>query len=273
MAPPACLKQPAFFLGHGAVALTMDEGDATGRWLRRLGTSLRADAPRAVLCVSAHYVAPRLRVTGAAWPTTVPDRGHGALQSFTYPAPGSPAIARRVIELLLDTGIDATFDAERGLDHGAWVPLSRMFPEHDIPVVELSLHAGGDPEHHVAIGRALEPLRREGVLIVGSGGVTHGAEVERPASDGDVLPEAARRFEGWVIDLVTRGSPYSRSRGLARFRNHEQALTAHPTDEHFLPLLVVAGAASVDKSSENVGELVHAAAQRGRSMTAFRFAR
>ncbi len=275
MASPSAPKQPALFIAHGDIAATLDDGDPTNRWLRRLGPSLRARAPRAVLCISAHYVAPRLRVTGAERPPTILEPRHAAIEALsglTYPVPGSPLVARRILELLLGAGFDASIDGDRGLDHGAWVPLSLMFPEHDVPVVQLSLHAGGDPELHLAVGRALEPLRHEGVLIVGSGGVTRGAEPGRPAG-ADALPEWSRRFDAWVTELVTRAAPYARSRGLAQFRRHEHAWKVHPTDDHFLPLLVIAGAASVDKGPENVGELVHTAAQRGLSMSAFRFMR
>ena len=273
MPTPAAPKQPALFLAHGDPALTMDDADATNRWLRRLGPLLRANPPTAVLCISAHHVAPRLRLTGAEHPATLHDHPHPALQPFTYPAPGSPLLTRRVLELLLHAGLEATVDHERGLDHGAWVPLSRMFPEHDLPVVQLSLHAQNDPELHLEIGRAIEPLRGEGVLLVGSGGVTHDAGLAASPDDRGPLPEWARRFDAWVIEIVTRAAPYARSRGLAQYREHEHALKAQPTDDHFMPLLVVAGAASVDKSRDNVGELVHTAAQRGQSMSAFRFGR
>ena len=276
MSPGPTAKQPALFISHGEPAFTMDAEDATNRWLRRFGPSLRATNPRAVLCISAHHVASRLCVGAADPQPTLHDHASTSLSSFTYPAPGSRTMARRVIEQLLRAGLDATLDDKRGLDHGAWMPLSIMFPEHDLPVVPLSLHAAGDPELHLAIGRAIAPLRDDGVLIVGSGGVTHhlaATEKAVPAGDRQVLPEPARRFDAWVTELVTRAAPYARSRGLAQFRRHELSRIVLPSDEHFLPLLVVAGAASVAKNPDNLGELVHTGAQNGLSMSAYLFTR
>jgi 4,5-DOPA dioxygenase extradiol len=277
VSPPAAARQPALFIGHGAPAFTLSEADATNRWLRRLGPALRAGAPRAVLVVSAHYTAPRLRVTGADAPATLHDHDFAAARSFMYPAPGSRALARRVIELLLHAGLSVTLDDATGLDHGAWMPLSLMFPEHDLPVIELSVHASGDPELHLAMGRAIEPLRDEGVLVLGSGGTTHNqAEFARSLAaraDPHLLPAWALRFDAWVGEIVTRAPPFARGRGLSNFRRHPNAHLAMPTDEHFMPLLVVVGAASGDRSTANVGELIHAGGQHGLSMSAFRFAR
>lgn len=236
-------------------------------FLRRFGAALSATPPRAVLCLSAHFATPKLTITTADAPPTLHDHDVAELLSVSYEARGDKLLARRVIEHLLSARLQATGDESRGLDHGAWMPLSLLFPAADIPVVQLSLLTSCDPELHFAIGRALEPLRDEGVLILGSGSLTY------ESRDAAGLSDASKRFQSWVTDLVTGPQPYSRGRGLTRFRDHPDVRHAHPTDEHFMPLLVVAGAASSDRSRDNVAELLHAGAQRGLSMAAFRFRR
>ncbi len=226
------------------------------------------------MCVSAHFVAPAFSVTTSEAPTLLRDAESEAI-SAAYCPRGSVALARKVLENLFYAKLKASADPARGLDHGAWLPLSIMFPAADIPVVEISLHTSLDPEMHFALGRALEPLRDEGILIVGSGSLTHDlADHERVSHDpeaSDVLGERSRRFETWVTDLLTGSAPYARARGLTRFRDHPDAPAVHPNGEHLLPLLVVAGAASKDTSRGNVGVLVHAGSQRGLSVAAFSF--
>jgi aromatic ring-opening dioxygenase catalytic subunit (LigB family) len=150
-----------------------------------------------------------------------------------------------------------------------------MFPAAEVPVIELSLHTSLDPEMHFALGRALEPLRDEGILILGSGSLTHDlADLEKISSKPgapDVLGERSRRFEHWVTDLLTGSAPYARARGLTRFRDHPDARAVHANGEHLLPLVVVAGAASKDMPRGNEGVLVHAGSQRGLSVAAFSF--
>jgi 4,5-DOPA dioxygenase extradiol len=270
----ATVRQPACFVGHGVPALLAKASDPTRAWLGRFGTSLRARSPQGVVCVSAHCVAPSFSVTTAETPSLLRGADCEAI-SAGYQPRGSIALARKVIENLLYAKLKASADPARGLDHGAWLPLSFLFPEADIPVVEISLHTSLDPEMHFALGRAIEPLRDEGILILGSGSLTHDlADHERIASSpdaADVLGERSRRFETWVTDLLVGSAPYARARGLTRFRDHPDARAVHAGGEHLLPLLVVAGAASKDMPSGNEGVLVHAGSQGGLSMAAFCF--
>jgi len=271
------MRLPALFIGHGVPAVLSSEGDPTRSWLERFGASLRETPPSAIVCVSAHFVAPRFTVTTSDSVEPLHDHGVPSLASREYRPPGGRRIARRVLELLLGAGFDAVGDETRGVDHGAWLPLSSLFPAADVPVVELSLHGGLDADVHFTMGRAIEPLRDEGVLVLGSGALTHDtAELEARARLLDpptALPEASRRFQAWAIDILTRAAPFTRGRGLTRFQDHPDSRKAHPTTEHFLPLLVVAGAASADRSPENVAAIAHLGAHLGVSTAAFCFRR
>lgn len=268
------LRQPACFIGHGVPAALATEGDPTRAWLRRFGASLRERPPLGIVCVSAHFVAPTFCVTTSESPDIMVDGESEAITADFRPR-GSVALARKVIESLLYAKLKATADPARGLDHGAWLPLSLMFPEIEAPIVQISLHASLDPEMHFALGRAIEALRDEGILIVASGSLTHDlADLERISGDPgapDVLGERSRRFETWVTDLLTGSAPYARARGLTRFRDHPDARAVHANGEHLLPLLVAAGAASKDMPRGNEGVLVHAGSQRGLSTAAFTF--
>lgn len=269
-------RQPGLFVGHGVPARLADPGDAAHAWLRRFAALLEATPPKAVLCVSAHWVTQRLTVTTGSAPPRLHEGGAESVGS-TYAPRGDERIARRVIEALLGGGLTATGDDARGIDHGAWLPASILFGDAVVPVLQLSLLSSMDAETHFAIGRALESLRDEGILILGSGGVTNDMKEHARASAAGAaatsLPESSRRFETWVTDLITRSAPYARGRGLTRFRDHKDARAAHPTDEHFMPLLVVLGAASSDRSPENVGALVHAGCHLGLSTASYSFRR
>jgi 4,5-DOPA dioxygenase extradiol len=270
------VRQPAIFLGHGVPALLAAEGNATRAWMRRFGASLRATSPEGVVCVSAHFVAPAFTVTTSDAPSILDEDETASLSAEPRPR-GSVALARRVIEHLLHAGLKPRSDPTRGLDHGAWLPLSLLFPDGDLPVVEVSLHESLDADMHFALGRALEPLRDEGFLVVGSGSLTYDlADRARIASDpaaADVLGERSRRFQAWVTDLLTHSASYARARGLTRFRDHPDAHAVQATGEHFLPVLVVAGAASQRSGPEGRGLQVHAGTQQGLSMAAFVFER
>lgn len=247
-------RQPSVFVGHGVPVVLASDGDPTRAWLGRFGSSLRAASPRGIVSVSAHFVAPAFSVTTA-----------------------EAQLGRRVIEQLLAAGLRPRTDPSRGLDEGTWLPISLLVPEADVPIVEVSLHESLDAEAHFALGRALEPLRDEGILILGVGSVTHDpADLERLASDAgapDVLGERSKRFQAWVTDMVTQPASYARARGLTRFRDHPDAHAVHVTGAHFLPLVVVAGAASRNTGAEGAGVQVHAGSQRGLSMAAFMFER
>lgn len=229
--------QPTLFVSHGAPTFALEPGHAGPR-LAELGRSVRR--PAAVLVVSPHWMTPTPRVAVAASPTTIHDFGgfDPALYDIAYPAPGHPALAQRAIELLRAAGWPAQPDERRGLDHGAWVPLLHLFPKADVPVFQVALPARLDGASAWEFGAALRPLSRENVLIVGSGSLTHNLYEFRT---GATREEAyAAEFAHWVRDAVLR-----HDEDALRHTLHAApyAQRAHPTPEHFWPLLVAAGAA------------------------------
>lgn len=224
---------PALFVSHGSPMLAMDQTQPAHGFLRELGSTL--PRPQAILVISAHWDSSAPRITGAPRPDTIHDfYGFPApLYEIHYPAAGNPALAKDVMDLLQPR---AVVDPIRGLDHGAWVPLLLMYPQYDIPVVQLSLQTPLGPEHHLKIGEALKSLRERGVLIIGSGGATHNlreyfnsAEDHKPYED----------FSSWLNDALTRGD---REALLDYRRRAPQAARCHPTEEHFMPLFVTLGA-------------------------------
>jgi len=233
---------PSIFIGHGSPAMALEDGP-TPAFLRDLGRQL--PRPDAVLCVSAHWETPAPAASTATRPETIHDF-YGfpePLYERRYPAPGAPALARRAADLLLEQGLRCDLDPARGLDHGAWIPLAMIYPAAGVPVAQLSIQPHLGPAHHVALGRALEPLREEAVLILASGNITHNLR-ELPASraggDAPDTPAAwAAAFDDWVEGRVTAGDVGA----LVDYRRRApHAARAHPRDEHFLPLLVAAGA-------------------------------
>jgi 4,5-DOPA dioxygenase extradiol len=231
-------KLPSLFVSHGAPTLPLETADPTHVFLRRLGTSI--GRPQAILMVSAHWDTPVATVTTAAQPATIHDF-YGfppELYALRYAAPGAPALAHDVMGLLQAAGISARSDAERGLDHGAWVPLTLMYPAADIPVVQLSLQTPAGATHHLRIGEALRPLRERGVLLIGSGGATHNLrEFFRPSAGGDF--SYAAEFTDWLAKTLEDRDLDSlvHYRGLA-----PSAVRAHPSEEHLLPLFAAVGA-------------------------------
>lgn len=235
-------KQPTLFVPHGAPDLLLTDHVAK-RFLAGLGSQV--GRPAAIVIVSAHWEAPEAAVTTATSPETIYDfYGFPAeLYTYRYPAKTDPALAERVIELLSDKGIAAKADPARGFDHGAWVPLILAYPEADIPVVQLSLIRGGSARQHFELGQALAPLREEGVLIVGSGSVTHNLRGLGP--EGMPAPDWATDFDRWVSDGAEKGDWDE----LLQFpAKPATARLAHPTPEHFMPFYVAAGAGSPDKA-------------------------
>lgn len=230
---------PTVFVSHGAPTFALEPGLA-GAQLRALGAAL--GKPRAILVVSPHWMTREVQVTAAERPETVHDFGGfaRALFDIQYPAPGSPELAARVQQALQAHGIAASLDADRGLDHGAWVPLLHMVPDADVPVVQVSLPLDADEARAFELGRALAPLAHEGVLIVGSGSLTHNLYEFRMGGDAQEAAYA-REFTGWIRQAVLDGDT---ERLVHALQHAPHAQRAHPTTEHFLPLLVAAGAAS-----------------------------
>lgn len=229
---------PTLFVSHGAPTLVMDPVP-TRDFLRGLGAAL--PRPRAILCVSAHWDTDAPRLTSSEHPQTIydfygfPDE----LYDMIYPASGDPALAQRVAGLLTAAQIPIALDKERGLDHGAWVPLMLMYPEADIPVVQLSIQSHSSPAHHLKMGQALTPLRQEGVLIVASGNATHNL---RDVFNHDMLAPPvpyAREFADWLTARIESGDTDAL---LDYLEQGPSGPRNHPTADHYLPLLVALGA-------------------------------
>jgi 4,5-DOPA dioxygenase extradiol len=231
-------RLPSLFVSHGAPTFALEPGLA-GQQLTALGAAL--PRPAAVLVVSPHWMTSSPRVGIAAQPQTIHDFGgfEPALYRIDYPAPGHPRLAHKAVDTLNAAGWTAQADERRGLDHGAWVPMLHLFPQADMPVFQVSLPSRLDVASAWAFGAALAPLADEGVLIVGSGSLTHNLGEFRAGAGSDE-PYAAE-FATWVRDAVVQGDS-ARLRQTLVLAPHAQR--AHPTTEHFWPLLVAAGAAA-----------------------------
>jgi 4,5-DOPA dioxygenase extradiol len=219
----------------------IEPGEA-GPKLRRLGQDL--PRPKAVLVLSPHWMTPEVRVTTSARPETIHDFGGfpQPLYEIQYPAPGAPDVARRALELLRAAGWNAVADERRGLDHGAWVPVRHLYPDADVPVLQVSMPRTLDAQGAVQLGRDLAPLAAEGVLIVGSGSITHNLyEVFRsPVASPQPY---AQEFVDWARDAVRRHD----EQALVHYLDSApHAQRAHPTAEHYLPLPFAFGAAQPD---------------------------
>jgi 4,5-DOPA dioxygenase extradiol len=230
-------QMPTVFVSHGAPTFAM-QGGLAGDRLSALGRALpRAEA---ILVVSPHWMTARPTVGAAARPETIHDFGgfDAALYRLRYPAAGSPSWAGRAAQALRDAGWATETDDRRGLDHGAWVPLLHMFPLADVPVFQVSLPARLDADSAWALGAALQPLTREGVLVLGSGSLTHNLHEFRQAHGHD--EPYVEEFAAWVRAAAESGDVNRLRRTLVEAPH---ARRAHPTPEHFWPLLVAAGAA------------------------------
>ncbi len=215
------------------------EDSAAGRFLDGLGASM--PRPRAIVVASAHFTAPGASIGANGHPQTVHDFNGfpDALYQIRYPAPGDRSLADDVARRLSDAGLAPVMLRDQGLDHGVWVPLRRMYPQADVPVVPLSVDPRGTATEHLAIGRALAPLRQAGVLVVGSGGFVHNLR-ELAWGDRDApTPGWALAFARWMRDRLVAGDIDAL---LAWDRLAPGARQAHPTAEHLMPLFVALGA-------------------------------
>jgi len=236
---------PTLFIPHGAgPCFFMEwtrgrpgEWDAMAAWLKSLVAGL-PERPKAILVVSGHWEEPAFTVGSADYPELIYD--YYGFPEHTYrlvfDAPGAPALAARVKDLIAAAGLPVREDPVRGYDHGVFVPLKLVTPDADIPVVQLSLQQDLDPETHLAVGRALRPLRDEGVLIVGSGMSWHNMRGFNPA-----FTEKSRAFDGWLEAALA--DPAGRDEAIRHWVRAPYAREAHPREEHLAPLFVAAGAA------------------------------
>ena len=235
--PRSAARLPVLFVGHGS-PLNAIEDNRWSRALRALAVTL--PAPRAILAVSAHWYVPTTRITGDPEPETIHDFSvfPPQLYAVRYPAPGDPALARRAADLL---GPDrARVTDEWGLDHGTWSVLVHLRPAADVPVVQLSVHRALPPDGHLALGRALAPLRDEGVMILASGNLVHNLRdaLGRFGDPEPATPAWAEQFDAGVARAVTaRDTDF-----LLGALESEAGRRAHPSPDHYLPLLYAVGA-------------------------------
>jgi 4,5-DOPA dioxygenase extradiol len=243
---------PALFLSHGSPMLALTDSPARD-FLRGLGREL--GEPSAILVASAHWETETPALNAAARNTTIHDF-YGfppALFAMRYEPPGAPAVAEKAAALLAKAGLPSTIDPERGLDHGAWVPLVLMYPRANIPVLQVSIQSHLGPTHHLRLGRVLAPLREENVLVIGSGSFTHNlSRLRRDAIDGP-QPADVVAFADWFDAAITE----QRTDDLLNYRTRAPyAVQQHPTDEHLLPLYVALGAGA----EKPAGERLHSSA-------------
>ena len=234
-------RQPVLFVGHGSPMNALED-NPWSRGFRSLGALL--PRPKAILAISAHWYVPGTYLTANARPETIHDFGGfpPALFQLRYPAPGDPALARQVVALLGPAR--AALREDWGLDHGTWSVLRHLRPDADCPVVQLSLDEHLRPAEHLALGRALAPLRDEGVLVMGSGNLTHNLRLTMRAmqnGDGSTPTWASAFDEDLARAIEQHDDPF-----LTRALDTANGRTAHPTPDHYLPLLYAAGAAGAD---------------------------
>jgi aromatic ring-opening dioxygenase catalytic subunit (LigB family) len=242
-------RLPVYFISHGGGPWSYMDAGARAPYAK-LERAL-ADMPReigatpaAVLMISAHWEEPEFTLTSGTAPPMIYD--YGGFPDYTYriryDAPGAPALAERARALIAAAGLPARQDPDRGFDHGMFTPMHVIYPEANVPVVQLSLKRGLDAETHLALGRAIAPLRDEGVLIVGSGLSYHNLrEFFGPRGWGP-----SHAFDAWLNGVLLGGSPGDRVKLLAAWEAAPSARAAHPREEHLLPLHVAVGAAGED---------------------------
>lgn len=228
---------PALFVGHGSPMNAVEDNEWSQAW-RDLGRTL--PKPRAILAVSAHWYTRGTFVGTQAVPKTIHDFGGFPPELFAmqYPAPGEPTLAQRVLELT--ARFESSANEEWGLDHGTWSVLVHLFPDADIPVVQLSIDAQRPTADHVAIGRALRPLREDGVLIFASGNITHNLRdgFQRMQTGNHETPDWAAEFDG----IIAAGIQARDDEALTKTLTQALGRNAHPTPDHYLPLLYAYGA-------------------------------
>ena len=244
-------RMPTWFVPHGGGPCFFMEWNPPHAW-NRMGDFLKGLAstlpqrPKAILMVSAHWLESSFDLTGGAAPELIYDYYGFPPHTYElkYPAPGEPQLAARIAALLGQAGLPSTVNPSRGFDHGMFIPLMLMFPDADIPVVQLSLNSSLDPQIHLQLGQALTTLRDEGVLIVGSGMSFHNMRGYGDPRFGPISDE----FDHWLTDAV-QAEPEQRRQALTDWAKAPSALMSHPprAEEHLLPLMVVAGAAGADK--------------------------
>lgn len=236
---------PTYFINHGAGPWPWLDETAMPMNFALLGDALRAipseigATPSAVLVISGHWEAPAFTLQSSPTPPIIHDYYGFPPNTYDvrYPAPGAPQVAHRAAELLAEAGLPAELDDSRGYDHGVFVPMHIVYPEANVPVLQMSLRDGLDPDEHLAAGRALMPLRDENVLIIGSGVPSyHNMRLRNVANE-------SRAFDAWLTETMVDVSTDERTERLLRWEQAPFARVAHPREDHFIPGLVAVGAA------------------------------
>jgi aromatic ring-opening dioxygenase catalytic subunit (LigB family) len=249
---PTAPRLPVLFVSHGGGPWPWVDGmkDVFARTAAEFAALPRRlpEKPKAVLMITGHWEAHEFSVSTAEHPPM--DYDYFGFPEHTYklqyPAPGSPALAARVRDLVTQAGMPCLEDPQRGFDHGTFVPLWLMYPDAEVPVVLLSMKSGYDPAEHIRVGQAIAPLRDEGVLIMGSGLTYHNMRgFRQPAS----MP-VSEQFEGYLHQAIQQKEPAERNRMLVDWQSAPAARLAHPREDHLLPLMVVAGAAGDDPGAQ-----------------------
>jgi len=267
-------RLPTLFIPHGGGPCFFMDWDPPHTW-DRMAEYLRgipgelATPPKALLVISGHWEEPVVTIQNNPAPPLLYDY-YGFPEStyqIKFPAPGAPEVSARVAALLEAAGIAWQYDRARGYDHGVFIPLKVAFPRADVPIVQLSLLAGMDPAEHIRIGRALAPLRDEGVLIVGSGMTYHNMRTlmssMRGGANGGGADSGSQRFDDWLEQALTKEAPAARAAALVKWDTAPAARNAHPREEHLLPLHVAVGAAGDDPGRRTFKDVVMGAVESG----------
>ncbi len=270
-------RLPTLFIPHGGGPCFFMDWDPPNTW-EPMAEYLRGiphdvgTPPKALVVISGHWEEKVATIQHNPAPPLLYDY-YGfppSTYQIKFPAPGAPQVSARVAELLGAAGIAWKYDHDRGFDHGVFIPLKVAFPRADVPIVQLSLLASMDPAEHMRVGRALAPLRDEGVLIVGSGMSYHNMRTlmtsMRRRANGRVTDPGSQRFDDWLEEVLTKAAPEARAAALAGWERAPSARDAHPREEHLLPLHVAVGAAGDDAGRRTFTDVVMGAVE-----SAFRF--
>lgn len=267
-------KFPTLYIPHGGgpcFFMDVPPGRPSDMWDRMAAYLRGIDAaigrrPQAVLLISGHWEQPSVTVNNAAHPPLLFDYYGFPEHTYRlqYPAPGAPELAQRVCDMLGAAGIPTASDDSRGLDHGVFIPFMLVYPQADVPIVQLSLHASLHAAAHIALGRALAPLREEGVLIVGSGMSYH--NLREMFVDDAQFNAPAVEFDAWLTQAVTDPDPRTRDRKLSTWFDAPGARRSHPRPEHLIPLMVAAGAAHDDIGRRTFNDVI-----LGKPISGFQF--
>lgn len=243
-------RMPVYFISHGGGPwpwLRNEMGPIFDNLAKSLADMPRqlVRKPKAILMISAHWEKLHFTVQTSPQPPMFYDYGGFPEHTYHihYPSAGSPELAQRVVELLQQADLPVGIDADRGYDHGMFAPMQAIYPEANVPVVQLSLRHGLDPAEHIALGRALAPLRDEDILIIGSGLSYHNLRAMGPEAQ-----KPSQAFDDWLADTMMQTTPEERSQRLIDWEQAPYARFVHPREEHLIPLMVVVGAAEGDKA-------------------------